>query len=544
MSNTVPPSHGQPEYLEQGGGTPLPPDEQQPRNLKRPLLVGGAALGLAALGGGVWAAMSFFATGAQPAEALPASTLAYASIDLDPSGGQKIEAIEMMREFPAFREEIGLDLKDDIKARIFEEGGFEKSCPAMTYAEDLEPWLGDRAAVAAVDLGEPKPTTVVVVQVTDADAAGDGLAKLRGCEGDDEGGWTINGEWAVLAETQAIGREVAADAEQGTLADDATYRKWTGETGEAGVMTLYAAPVLGDVLASELGDFMGVFGPMGGGFEEQVAGEPGESPELPPDVKESLEDFGGMAATLRFDDGALELEAAGDSNMVRQNYYATDRGGDALSTLPADTAAAIGVGFEEGWAQHLIDYLGGIFGGGDSIEEMVTEAERASGLSLPEDLETLFGRSTTVAIGSDLDPESFFNSSDGSDVPVGVKVQGDPEAIEAVLDKLRGKLAEGGDEGLLGSDAEGDLVVFGPNADYLGEIVGDGGLGDSVAFRTVVREADRAGAIIYVNFDAGSGWALDEQEVDENIEPLEGFGVSVWQDGDIAHGVLRLTTNN
>ena len=42
---------------------------------------------VAVAGGAAWAAMSFFSTGEQPAAALPAGTLAYAGIDLDPSGG-------------------------------------------------------------------------------------------------------------------------------------------------------------------------------------------------------------------------------------------------------------------------------------------------------------------------------------------------------------------------------------------------------------------------------------------------------------------------
>ena len=50
------------------------------------------------------------------------------------------------------------------------------------------------------------------------------------------------------------------------------------------------------------------------------------------------------------------------------------------------------------------------------------------------------------------------------------------------------------------------MVAIGPNDDYLAEILGDGGLGDSEAFRNVVREAEQAGAIVFVNFDAGGDW--------------------------------------
>ena len=71
-----------------------------------------SAAGIAALavvGVGAWAAAQFFATGAQPSEALPAGTIGYASIDLDPSGAQKIEALRTLNKFPAFKDELDLE---------------------------------------------------------------------------------------------------------------------------------------------------------------------------------------------------------------------------------------------------------------------------------------------------------------------------------------------------------------------------------------------------------------------------------------------------
>ncbi|MGH3308546.1 MAG: DUF3352 domain-containing protein, partial [Nocardioides sp.] len=160
----MPPTGPQgPEYLEQGGGAPLAREHRSGGGGRRKAIVAGATVvGLAAIGGGVWAATSFFGTGAQPAEALPASTLGYASIDLDPSGGQKIEAIRMLNKFPAFKDEIGLDADDDIKKKIFDMVVTEAPCAGLDYANDIEPWLGDRAAVAAVDTGEEEPVVAVV----------------------------------------------------------------------------------------------------------------------------------------------------------------------------------------------------------------------------------------------------------------------------------------------------------------------------------------------------------------------------------------------
>ena len=129
----------EPEYL----------DDANTDNRKRLLAVGAVVAAAGVIGAGAWAATSFFATGAQPAEALPASTVAYASLDLDPSGGQKIEAIQTLRKFPAFNDELDLDTDDDLRETVFNEFFGADVCERVDYDDDIEPWLGSRAAVAA-----------------------------------------------------------------------------------------------------------------------------------------------------------------------------------------------------------------------------------------------------------------------------------------------------------------------------------------------------------------------------------------------------------
>ena len=291
VSDTTPPTGGQPpfpgqqsdplaaspvqqpgqppqtEYLEAGGGSPIDPEAKPVASgggRKRVLLIGGAAAVLAVVGVGAWAAVSFLSTGAQPDEALPSSTLGYASIDLDPSGGQKIEALKTLNKFPAFKDEIGLDTDDDIRQRIFEE--FEKDAECgLDYAQDIEPWLGDRMAVAAVDTGGNTPAPVFVVQVKDADKADVGLAKVRDCGGDDDalattGGWVFDGDWAIIAEDQETAQAVSDLTDKGNLADDPEYQDLTSAAGDIGIVNLYVAPEAGQHLA----DLMGGAGMLGG----------------------------------------------------------------------------------------------------------------------------------------------------------------------------------------------------------------------------------------------------------------------------------------
>ena len=231
-----------------------PPATSRTRRSRKGLLIGGGVAVLALAGGGVWAWTAFFSQGPQPAEALPDSTLAYVSIDLDPPGQQKVEAIKTLRKFPAFRDEIGLDTDDDVRKEIFSSLQDEGLCEDVDYDDDVEPWLGDRAAFALVDQGKDRPAPVFVVQIKDQDEAEDGLEKLTACatdaagSEDDLGGYAFNGDWVVLAETEGIAQDVVDAAGDGSLSDDGDYAKWTEAAGDPGIVTMYAAPEAGEAL--------------------------------------------------------------------------------------------------------------------------------------------------------------------------------------------------------------------------------------------------------------------------------------------------------
>jgi hypothetical protein len=171
-----------------------------------------------------------------------------------------------------------------------------------------------------------------------------------------------------------------------------------------------------------------------------------------------------------------------------------------------------------------------------------------SGLDLPDDAEKLAGDSAAVAIGSGFDPQAFFDSPDGSDVPVAIKIKGDADEVQSVLAKLQ-ELAGPGSEEVLGSSVDGDAVAIGPSEDYREKVLEDGSLGDEDVFKDVIREADDASTVLFVNVneieDAVRDLGLmgDDTEFLDNLEPIAGFGASGWVDGDVAHGVIRLTTD-
>ncbi|MBL0747553.1 DUF3352 domain-containing protein [Nocardioides baculatus] len=548
---------GSPEYLDGSSDGPTGPQGPEGSahagdhgndNRKRLIALGAIVAGGAVVAGGAWAATSFFATGAQPAEALPDSTIAYMSVDLDPSGGQKIEAIKMLRKFPAFTDKVNLDTDDDLRERFFEEVTKSGECQDLDYAADVKPWLGSRAAMAAVDLGEDEPAPVGVVQVTDAGKAEDGMAtlveKCGGAEdtGDGAGGWVVDGDWMVIAETEEIAQQVVDATDGGTLSGDAAFGQWTGEAGDDGFMTMYVAKAA----AQYLNDAAGM-GAMLGGMPMDGS-EMGDE-QVPEELQQLIDKFDGAAATVRFDDGAVEVEyAMSNYQEDMTKFLDSETGVDMVGSLPEDTVAAMGFSLEKGWADALYDYLKkSLPSEADTFDEQLAQFEDETGLAFPEDVETLLGEGVTVSLGSGIDPDAITNGGPG-EVPAGIRIKGDADEIQSVLDKISELAGPEAAEFLQVSEGDG-YAVLALQDDYRSKLESGGDLAGSDGYAKVVDSGD-AQTVIYVNFDVDDDWLVrlsDEMgggaEVSDNLAPLSAFGVTGWVDGDVVHGQLKLTTN-
>jgi hypothetical protein len=555
MSEQQPPS-GVPEYLEYGGGAPIPPDSETPtgasggRGGRRAWWIGGGAVALLGLGAGAWAALGFFQQGAQPAEALPASTVAYLSIDLDPAGGQKIDAFRTLNKFPAFKDEVGVDSVDELRHKVGQELVGEADCPGLDYDRDIDPWLGDRMAVAGVELGsDPDPQVVAVLQVKDEGQAREGIKKLDACDdSDEEPAVGFHDGWAVFAESQDDVDAVLAATDKGTLADDATYQKWTKAVGEAGVVNAYASPEAGRALARQLGGLFG--GELSGlttstsvptAYTAASADETGGDDPF----TEALSSFKGGAATLRFTSDGLEFAAAADGGTPQLSEVTGNTGGTLVQRLPDDTAAAAGITLPKGWLERQLDQMSSLFGGmGVSEDDAMRELSQETGLDVPDDIETLLGSGLSISIGHDFDFEAAENSADGSGLPIAVTVKGDPDAIEQVLDKIR---TRAGDLAFLDSDAKDGLVAVGPSADYRKQVLDGGALGDDGTFTSAVPDAGDASSVLYVNVDALepsiTKAAAGDQETVDNVTPLRAVGISSWNDDGVIRFSFKVSTN-
>ena len=544
LPSTPPGEPGGPEYLDHhsaaaGGGS------GRRGGGRRLALVAGGAAAAVLVAGGVWAATAFLAVGDQPAEALPASTLGYVSVDLDPSGGQKVEALRTLRKFPAFAEQVDLGAEDDLRELLFDRAQEEGLCPDLDYAEDVRPWVGHRLALAAVDTGKARPAPVMVLQVADDEAARTGLARIRDCApagtgGAGEGGWVVENGWAVFAETEDEARAVADGAADASLADDGDHAGWLAEVGTPGVVSFYVAPRAPGRLLAEAGEL---------GAGPARPGVPPLGPGQLAHLESALADFEGMAGTVRFADGGLELAVAAQAAWpgMDLDLAGLPGVGDSVGALPSDTLAVLGFSVPDGYVAALLDQLEATMPPDVSTDDMLAELEAQTGLTLPEDLQTLLGESVVLAAGGDLDAGALSGNSDGSDLPVGVKITGDPAAIEDVLAKLRPLTGPQG-ETLLATDTEDRVLALGPNAGYRADLLADGDLAGSETYESVVEPGGDVLGVVYLDFDGADNWLVramgeGDPQAAENLEPLSAVGMSSWVEDDTNHLVLRLTTD-
>jgi hypothetical protein len=568
--STIPPSGpGEPEYLgsHQDDPGPTPADHSGPAAKptgRRTAVLGLAAVGVtAALTAGGWGVLQLMSNGGSAAEAVPSTAIGYLSVNLDPSAGQKIEAVRTLQKFPGIAESLDIDATDDVRRYVFEQIQDEIGCDDLDYGHDVEPWLGDRMAVAAVPDSDQPVAPLVVLQVGDQQAARAGIDALASCGGTEEAvGVAFAGEYMLLTEHQDDADAFAAAAEAKSLAETDQFDEWMGRVGDPGIVTGYASADAADVMLSAM-ESAAPHEPdtFAEGDLECKAPCSGVSVDVPGSdeymdlLRKQYRNFEGMAGVIRFDDGAVEAEFV-TRGMDPTGALATGVTAPSLADLPESTALAFGFGVPDTLVKDSLDVFDDFFGAGPgsaglpSMEEMLARAEAQTGLKLPEDIQTLLGDGITISVDAGADLRALSQSPDPDDIPVGLRIDGDPAKIRPVLDKLLAAAGPAADFLVVKSTDSG--VVLGLQQRYVETLAAGGSLGDVSSFQRVVPEADRANSALYVNFDAGAGWLEElgrmvsdgDKDVAANLAPLDAVGISGWTDDDaVQHGLVALTTD-
>ena len=496
-----------------------------------------SVLAVVLVAGGGFAAWQFlFASGPRPAEVLPDSTFALATVDLDPAGGQKVEAIRTLRKFPSWRERTGVTPDSDVVKAIFDEAFKDGPCKSLDYERDVKSWIGSRAGVGGVLLGDGKPVPVLALQITDAANAEPGFARLVKCSeaDEDEFGWTIAGEYIIASDSLPHAEAIASAGTKAPLAENADFQKWTEEAGGPGILNVYVGrtspKVLSDLVGGELAGLTGE----DSAFDADAGSED--------EITKAFKGFKGAAAALRFAGGGIEFSFASGGATSEEDRAV----GKHVGALPKDTAAVLGLAVPEKALEQL-ESEDSSDEGLLPFAEMFTEG---TGLELPDDLVTLLGTSLSVSVGADA-PADLDEVSGPEDLPLGVLIHGDEAEIKAVIAKVESHTgAQLSDLPATVSSREGKVAISGTPA-YGEQLLEDGSLGDAKDFKDVVSHADEAQGVLYLDLD--NDWMdafrktlaeendPDATEIADNLAVLRALGASTWSEGSTSHGRVRLS---
>jgi hypothetical protein len=508
-----------------------PPEPRRSRGL---IAVVASVVAVVLVAGGGFAAWRFFAGGGpRPAEVLPASTFALVTVDLNPSGGQKVEAIKTLRKFPTFRDEAGLKPDSDPIKRLFDEVQKDGTCKNLDYERDVKSWIGQRAGLGGVEL-DGKPVPVGALQVSDADNAKGGFARLLKCVGDSGPfGWTLVDDYIVMSDSDAHAKEIAAAGKKSPLSENADFQKWTDEAGGAGIMNAYVGSKAVDIISEELSSGLKDMSELGGELSSS-----GDQEELS-DALAAYKDFQGAAAVLHFADGGIELSVAGGGGKAARSKETV---GEHVAAMPSDTAVLLALAVPSK-AFDAIDKADPKGTGSELLGSML-------GIDFPEDLKTLLGKSFSFSLGGDA-PDDLASIKGPGDISVGALIRGDADKIDEVIAKLEKTTGSTLADLEVTKTSKDGKVALASNEKYADQLLGSGSLADDEGFKDAVPNADDAQAIAYVDFDGDWGKAVlklirdegdkDSAEAADNLAVLRGFGASVWADGDVTHGLVRLS---
>lgn len=132
--------------------------------IRRRILWLGISLGIlvtVALGLVAWLVFGLSRPGEVSARYFPADTPVYASLNLRPGVGQLNNARKVL---PRLESDAGRDARDEFLEEAEDETGIH-------FLDDITPWLGTEIALAVLDPDLTDPEWVVLVQISDQDAA-------------------------------------------------------------------------------------------------------------------------------------------------------------------------------------------------------------------------------------------------------------------------------------------------------------------------------------------------------------------------------------
>jgi len=431
------------------------------------------AVSLLLVGGVVTAAVRGSNTSSAPERLVPASAFAFAKIDLTLGDGQSGALSSFLAHFPDAPTKNGSgSLRDRLLTAMLR----DSSDPHVDYAKDVKPWLGDTAAVAGWTDSAGKPQAEFLLRSTDDSKARSSLHRLA-----PKLGVVFADGYAVIAQSQTLATQAVNAAHHASLANDAHLHDDLAKLSGPQVVSVW----LDGARATKA-----VLGAMQGQARSPLSSlMPGGVFAGPALSQMKARVVVGLHVTKTYAE-LVALSAGG----------ATSTGGasasDLLTHLPNGTIAAAEIaspGKIVTAAMSALTSVFGAFAAGASSQRFdpAVQIEKATGLNLPGDAETLLGDGVVIAYGGLRAgglPNVGFRSH-----PV------DVSRASAVADHARGVIAHSTGMGLSVQPAGRDLVVA-TSPDYAASLASSGSLGGQARFRQAMGSLPgRVGFAAYVD---------------------------------------------
>ncbi|HET7173521.1 MAG TPA: DUF3352 domain-containing protein [Nocardioidaceae bacterium] len=510
-----------------GPGGPTSHSRRSPRGTKVAALV---AVLVVLIGGGAFAfyrvdPLHLFRAGPQAAEAVPSDAIAYVGVDLDPSAQQKIAALRFLTRFPGFTKATKLtDANSDIRKSIANE--ILGDCPGLSYAADVEPWLGSKLGMAVLPgrgRGAGSPSPFALLQVTDQAAAQRSLGKLTSClagRGGTAAAHAFVDGYLVLGATSAQTQRYVADLRQGSLAASTTFQADMAALGTPGVASAWA-----DLSALT-----------------RLTHQPDLNPALALNSS-----YRRAAATLRFGSGDVQLVTAAYGGSATSQVVA-----NPVVHLPASTMAALSVSGGEKYLDSEWPALAKrLKGQGVDLGQTAAMLRAETGLSLPSDLATLLGQNLLVAVDRSGATAATLRSGNFQRLSIGARFTNDPGSLDRVYAKIVGLFQQSGGRLPLVKRDFPDGISVASNAGYaesLGRLQGD--LGDSADFKSVVDNGASQQFVLYVDFATIRAQVLAALQDSgappnavDNLRPLRALGVTGSRHGQYLVTTVTVSAN-
>lgn len=468
----------------------------------------GSALAVAvAAAGGAFALGSQLAGGGgtQPDDVLRAGAVALAKVDLNPSLHEKLAVWQLSQKFPAVINGSNKDtvLSESVVTALL------RGTP-LTYAADVKPWLGDRAAIAVYPAPSKgaEPELAFALQYTDATAMTAALHKL---ESSRPISWTTRDNYVVVAEQPGQATAVLAADDAHAMSTQDTYRSDIGALG-GGQLALGWADLAGVGSAALATIAHAATGSGADLLQSALAGT-------------ALPGSGRVAVGLHAESSYLEVVGRTFGAKAGPGL-AHSAGHDLAGAMPADSTAAISV-TDLGAASSRIN---GLLGAEPSVGSAVKGLNKRYGLNISGLLGAIFGKETAVALAP----------MHGENPAVTLRTSGgNAKQVTSILGLLT---AMAGDKfAKLQPTADG--FVIGNSPDEVRAAAGTGHpLADTAAFRTAVPDADGAALVAYANVAGLIAQGVIPPDDATDLEHVQAVGLTSSA-GDNPAFRLRLTVS-